>query len=1015
MATPPQLTQISFAAGIDESQQVEVLDPSRAFLVLQNGRQDSRGSYTKRLGYASLPLTRLGTSRSSGRKLLEYNGQPVVIDSTNQLDSYSETAGRSILRSRVPECAYRLLDIPSPTRATVVHDVEHCNGYVAVAYAYSLASATNLIGTTAVALVSGSTGAIILDPTTIGGAAGVTVIGSYGSRYFVAFHYNNSTTALTAYRLDTQNLSTGWTSIGTVAATTSNAYPAVCSLSDRVAVVYGTGAGVTVATYNVSGVIQTQAFAVGTPSKVSIDGSSAGTLWVAYSVSLTVYAMGLSPTSLSTTVASVVSALTATSGVINIGICEGATAGTARAWVASNVVTRFDMCALSTSGGSAVAGAQKTVYNVLPTSRAFQQGGRYYMAFVAAATAADVSGNNQALCIVADWTADTTVSEVFLRPVANIEPGLVPAIGFFCKFSAVGTTKRVYGFQIAKQGGVTYTQLVGGIGAAGCKLVELDFATRDRWQSARHGNGLFLSNALLSVYDGDVVGEVGFLCRPKLPTSSLSAGALTGTYKYVAVYETIDATGNVIVSGVSSAMTASPSSQNVTVSTVPYTITARARSFANNVAFYRTAAGGEPPYYRLASVAFDGTTDTVSYADSTLDATLTTQAKLYAPTLPGTAGEAQDRRAPPGLMHIVSYNGMLVGAKGASLFYSGQEVYGEATWFSPAFEVPLSGVGDITGLSVLDGAVYVFRADSVYAVNGDAPTDNGAVGGLGVPRVLASDVGCVEPNSIVACSMGIFFQSRRGIELLTRSGSVIPIGEPIQNTLSAFPVVSSAVLDEKNGLIRISLASAESSGVVSSGGRDIVYDLTAQAWVSVDDKTGSSAHEASQDATMIELSGERRYAWLGTDGTVRYEQSPGAGGAYYDGANWVTMVAETAWFKTTGLQGLQHLSRVLFLARKATDAKLSVALAYNYETSFRTARQWTMTELNDLLSDGWPITQLRHDPHDDAECQAVRVRFEDTSPTTGAPSGTGQGFVWIGVTLDITPKPGVFDVPEEAT
>jgi len=126
------------------------------------------------------------------------------------------------------------------------------------------------------------------------------------------------------------------------------------------------------------------------------------------------------------------------------------------------------------------------------------------------------------------------------------------------------------------------------------------------------------------------------------------------------------------------------------------------------------------------------------------------------------------------------------------------------------------------------------------------------------------------------------------------------------------------------------------------------------------------------------------------------------------------MTAESAWFKAAGVQGVQQFNKLLALTRKATDHNLSVSLSYNYEQTFRTARTYTRAEINTLLTAGWPVTQLKHEAHDDAECQSIRVRLEDVTPTGGT-VGTGKGATWLALTLDITPKSGVFDVPEGAT
>jgi len=241
----------------------------------------------------------------------------------------------------------------------------------------------------------------------------------------------------------------------------------------------------------------------------------------------------------------------------------------------------------------------------------------------------------------------------------------------------------------------------------------------------------------------------------------------------------------------------------------------------------------------------------------------------------------------------------------------------------------------------------------------------------------------------------------------------------VQGTLASFPVVSSAVLDDRNGLVRFSLAASESDGAVSGSGCDVVFDLALGFWQSVDIKTGSDTNQPSQDATMLYVDGAWRYAWLGADGQVYSELLPTEDDAHLDAGAWITMAAETAWLKTAGIQGKQTLSHILVLARRHTDHALSVALAYNYEQTFRAARVWTYDQIQELLSAGWPVTQLKHEPHDDSACQSVRIRIEDAAPTSPDPEpaydiASGKGSTWIALTFDITPKPGVFDVPEEA-
>jgi hypothetical protein len=1016
MATPPSLTQIAFAGGLDESQEDEILDPSRSFLVLRNTRQDKRGGLTKRLGFDAMTLARLtspSSSRSAGYRLMEFNGEPVVIDGT-YLDAYSSVAAKNLKRSRVPECSVRVLDAPG----RIVADSEYCNGYIAIAS--GVAGYSGYTGAQAASVsVIDSNGAVVRPLEALGNSTSSIHLASFSSRYIVAAVKDTLANDISTYILDTQSLTSGWVALATITSVT-NSWPSICSLSDRVAIAYGRAGAPTlgVSTLNASGVITSTTIAAGAPppAYIGISGSTGGTLWVAYDVSLDVTVIGLNPSTLATTATAAI-AITVGGSVEHVDIVEGPT-NQARVLAYNGGNGTLLRASVTISAGAATPTAMTSLVGIGAASRPFYYNSRHYIAcYGGSLDYTAVEDNSQAVAVLADWTNN----EAVVRPVANLSPGLVVGRQFRGKFSAAASTRYVYAYETTRSGAADVLNVRVGYGS-GASVAVIDFADRHRWQAKTYDGRLYMSGGVVSAYDGETVSEVGFLHAPAAPTTGTSGTGITGTFKYVAIYEEVDCAGVRTVSGVSSpSASVSPANQTVAVTTAGIGITSRIGTerigtSRTRIVFYRTLTGGEPPYYRLGTVNCLGAIS-YTYNDSTTDATLATYAKLYAPNLPGTAGEAQDRRAPPALSCIESYNGMLVGCARSSVFYSGQQVYGEATWFSPLFEVPIPDAGDVKAVKALDGTLFVFKEQSIYAVAGEPPTDNGASGGLGTPRIIATDVGCSEVSSLVSTSLGIFFQSRRGIELLTRAGQVVWIGEAIQRTLASYPVVSSAVLDAPSSLVRFSLAASESSGLVSGNGVDVVYDLTLQTWISVDDKTTGPAATTltpSQDACMVKVSDTWRYAWLTTDGTVRYERLSSDASAHIDDTNWITMSVETAWFKTAGLQGNQQLNRLLFLARKSTDHKLSISLAYNYETSYRSARQWTHTEIASLLSSGWPITQLKHDPHDDAECQAVRVKISD-AVHSGGTTGTGKGSKWLGLTLDITPKPGVFDVPEGAS
>jgi hypothetical protein len=501
---------------------------------------------------------------------------------------------------------------------------------------------------------------------------------------------------------------------------------------------------------------------------------------------------------------------------------------------------------------------------------------------------------------------------------------------------------------------------------------------------------------MLSMFDGTRLTEANFVISPPKPTTSLGGTGITGTYRYVAVYEYVDAAGNWHVSGVSTPSDAvSPANQTISVNVGTLAITGRQRLQSdenNRVTLYRNTSNGTV-WYKVESKANNLASNVVTFTDVTTDASLAANAKLYAPSLPGVNGGAQDRRSSAGLMHAVMYNGMLVGTLGDKIATSGQDVPGEALWFNPVFEQTLPDGGDFTAIAAQDGTLYLFKRRSVYAANGEAPSDNGGSGGLGTPRRLAADVGCIDGRSIVVTSLGIFFQSERGIELLTRGQSVEFVGEAIQTSLGTSTVVA-ATLDPIESLVYFEL-----------GATALVYDLARRIWQSVDSRSGVAV------ASAIVWDGSQsayRYAYIDTSGLVFVEQS----NYLESGSAWITLLARTGYVKLGGIQGQQIMNRALLLAKKSTRADLNIAANYDYDTTFETASSWAANTL-DTLSTSLSRIQVGHDLHVDAEGQAVALEITDATPTGGT-VGTGQGATWIALTFEGQPRPNAALLPEEA-
>jgi hypothetical protein len=1020
--------ELPFYGGMDEATRDELVEPGAAFTVLENGRYRYRGGLGKRLGYTSLASTLLdATSRAAGYRMLMNGDHPCVVNGTN-LHAYSTAAARWIDKGRVPEATYRHREAPTLGAACEMEDVVYCNGYVALAYLVttdsSMDSAADWDPAYAFATVIDATsGAVVRSPENVDATlidAQNVMLATYGNYLMMVVARSNASgvSDVEAYYLDTTSaatLTTGWVSIGTIVSADYNGSIDVVSvptLNTRIAVAYpDANDDVKVKTVSIAGVLETVTISV-SPSAAGYIGLSEGgtALWVCWSQGSDIKACALDPadidgTPLGTT-ATVLSPGSPSGVGFSIMVAPRDTASTdAAVFVGSEDLPfrTYTRAIQITAGAAATDGSAAEIMNAKIHGRPILRGGRLYAPF---------SSDLDAELILCDCTPDTTGASglvTYLRPVAApiqrelFAPPVAQTTYVRSRIAAIDSTKYVHAFMVRKSGSTN-----------GTALVEYDFASAYRWKPAVLNGSTFLSGGVTSIFDGVRVFEAGFLVRPRILAVNVSGGTGTtftlGGRSYVAVYEEIDADGNWHVSGTSAPLgTGNITDKQVLVRVIPLSITSRGSALGSTgsslrIALYATEDGAEEPYYRLTELPNDPTQEYMQFEDTVSDSALSDNALLYGTgNLPGT-GASQDHRAPAGLLYHVSYNGMLVGATGSNVYFSAQPIDGEGTWFSPVFVRSVDA--EVTGLAVQDGAVLIFTRSGCWITSGEPPSDNGFQGGLSTPRKLSVEQGCTNANSIVTTSLGTFYQSVRGIELLTRSQSNVFVGDKVQDTLASYPVVTSAVLDEKEGLVRISLATAQTAGLAATNGVDLVFDLTLGVWLK-DVKRGGVATQATQDALIAYVASAWRYCWLATDGAVYYERATGEGSDCLDGSTWITKKAVTSWIHLAGLQGEQFVDQVLMLAKHVTGHELTISIAFDYVESFTETKTFTAAQVAALAREWlvWGVNRTKH--------SAIKVQLVDATPTSGS-VGTGEGATWVCLTLNGQPHRGPRRSPSTA-
>ncbi len=996
MASPTQLVQFTFAGGIDESLRAEVLDPSVGFVNRENMRQPTKGSGDKRHGFDAFTGTELvdATTRTAGYRMFAHGKQTCIID-RDIIAAYSPDNDDQIPRGRVPECGLSMMKVPTPgvTGSLTCTDSIRVGDYLALAYTAGQSVYASLI--------EAETGQVIVAPTLLytGSAAEIYGLLAAQGNTIYAFIICSGETDIQKRTIDVTSATTayaGWSTSGVVAVLNGGLAMAVHTIGTRLYVAYVNNSGgasqITVEMYDggAGGTASINTSSV-TPSDLALGGDLGDTLWVAWNESTAIKVKGLSTTSMSTTFATTATVITAGQAPFfdGIAVVASSTAASGRLFVNNGANDRLYTRNFTTSAGAVSAsGSTASHFNVQMIGRPFRVGTRYY----GVCQGYDTTEKVAVLC-------DLTEANAWVRPVANVAPRR--ATGIFLAQAAQHTTREFWapiGVQTA--GNVT-----------GVQMARFDFDAEGRWRPVAHNGVTFLSGGLVSYFDGVRVAESNFVIRPPVPTFTSAGTGITGSFRYVAVYEQVDAAGNWHLSGVSPPMaTGSITDDTITVTVRPLGISGRISAATDpsvRISLYRTATGGEPPYYYLTSLTNTLTAATQTYADSTADGTLTSRALLMGTgNLPNT-GAQLDKRAPQGMAHLCAYNGFLAGALGEEVFWTGQEVDGEGVWWNDNMSAAVTGGGDITALEAQDGTLYVFKRDRIFAMAGQPPNDAGTDGGLGAPHRLAVSVGASSPFTCVT-EIGIFFISPRGPELLTRARDVEFIGEKIKDTFASYPDVSAVTYDAASSCVLIEASAGRSAGLPTGSGRTFVYDLQNRSWTSFDRRSVSASTDvAASDACVLWDGNTWRYAWLRADGATYVEADH-----YLDpGDVWVTKRARTASVKMSGIQGQQIMNKVLLLAKSAGNANISMAAAYDYTTTLQTPREWTST-VTSALSGSLGRIQLGHDLHDEAEGQAVAVEIADAEPESGI--SIGRGPLWIALTFEGQPRPNAALLPEEA-
>ncbi len=549
--------------------------------------------------------------------------------------------------------------------------------------------------------------------------------------------------------------------------------------------------------------------------------------------------------------------------------------------------------------------------------------------------------------------------------------------------------------------------------AAGVTAAVLDFNdVADSYGRTTLANTLHVSGSRLTSYDSVSPVEHGFNVYPTITADDAftSGGSIaTGTYSYVACYEWPDNFGQIYRSAPSnpfSVFVPGATSGSVLLGVTTLRLTAKQAPRADvSIVFYRTLVGGTR-YFRTSSITApvlnDVTVDSLTFTDTTSDATLLGNALLY------TDGGVLDNDPAPPCSSLTVYRNRVVALDDTdrlTLWYSKQRAAPQPGAVAGPVEfsayqtlaVDPAG-GNVTAVQSLDDKLIVFKESRVYYFYGQGPDSTGAQNDFSDAILITTDCGCISARSIATTPSGLMFQSRKGIYLLSRDLRVSYIGADVEDYND--DTVTSAQLIPTTNQVRFTMR----SGVA------LVYDYY------LVDQEGQGQWSVWTNIRAVDSCiFEDLFTFITAAGPVRYETP----GIYSDVGRPIILKIQTPWMQFANMQGFQRVYKMLVLGTYVSAHSLNIQVAYDFNP---TPSQTTVITPDDVLAWGgdttwgggpdtvwggvFPKYQWRIFM-DRQKCEAVSMTISDVQTNADA----GEGFRLSALTFEVGIKQGAYRLP----
>lgn len=901
---------LNFRGGLDSKTDPKQVIPAKV-LNLQNGVFTSLARFKKRNGYTALStVDQTGTAIPEALAAMSYKDE-LLVASKSTLYSYSSSSAQVITKGSINSVEVGVNAIVRDTYQQTTCDSAYNSMGIQV-FTWEDSRAANNIRYTVVDVTTGQS--IVSDAaiSTTGKTPKPISIG----QYVLIFYYNTSNNHL-QYKAISALIPTTLGAAVDVATNidTTDSYYDCMVMAQNIYVAYNNdsgGTGISVK-YISSFLVQSSAVAIAAEEAATCINIAADSVknpnevWITYydGVDLRYFIRSLDLATavlVPTTIETIANVRNVTTNPVN---------GTATVLYHISAAATYNhfVKKVTLTRAGVVSGIAVMLRSVGLASKVFYYNSNVYVAVAF-----------QSLLQPTYFIYDVTLGMLVAKIAPSLGGGLT-AKNFLPEMNNTGTGQ--YLFAVLFKDLLVFNSTVGtGTGVAGnafysqtgVEAASLDFTSQNIFQRAQMAENLHVSGGFLQIYDGISAVEDNFHIYPEpitITTSAAGGSIADGDYTYYVTYEWMDNEGQIQRSAPSigqkiTAAGGNTSTNTIVVPTLRLTAKQSTRA-APSVVIYRTIVNGNASVaYQITSVTSpllnSTTVDTVSFADTFADASIIGHTLLYA-----VPGGVVDNSGPPATSLVTSYKNrlMLIPSENKQAFWFSKEIVpGVPVEFSDLFVQQIdSRGGDITAIIQMDDKFVLFKSTHIFYVVGEGPDDTGANNDFSQAQLITADSGCQNPRSIIETSIGVFYQSIKGIYLLDRALQVHYIGDDVEAYNDQ--VIVSATLIPNTTQVRFAL----------DNGTYLVYDYYAKQW---DSFTSLSA----VDSTVF----QNQYTYVTSNASLMQETPA----IYLDNGSYYKMKLITSWLQLAGIQGFQRIYQLQILGEYFSTHKLHVQVAYDF-------------------------------------------------------------------------------------